>query len=92
MSMAYSDDKNIIVVIDNVDDQMRLKRVETHRRRDLNSFSRHSRVGRNQIEQIEQLKMVVQRLLLTKESEAGFGNRNNIVFSFFREPEAHFQS
>jgi len=89
MAVPDADDENISRLRYRVDDQMCLEGMNPDRWRNLIPLAGHLRIGRDHVEEIEQLRMVAQSLSFAKEPEAGFGNIDNIVLGLHGEPEAH---
>ena len=79
-----TNDHDGVVVLDDIDDQMRLVRMNAYGRSDFRTLTREAGIGDNQGKYIKQLAMIAKRLLLTKQGNTDFGDPLNVLLGSFR--------
>gem|GEM_PF-4142461 len=91
MTVPDAHNENAAIIFDDIDDQMRLERMDPYRRRNLVTFTRHPRIGSNKVEDGVEFLMITSRLRRTELAQPHLGNLYDIVFCLLREAKSHLQ-
>lgn len=80
VTVSYTDNQDVAVLLNSVDDEMGFEWMDAHWRRQFVTLPRHAWIGSNQVEYREKFIMISSRLYGSEQGHSFLGNADNVIF------------